>query len=466
MLFSLGDLEKLWGKPITPIPSSIYKKQIHCVFTDSRRVVEGSFFVPLNGERFDGHNFLQEAYKRGAIATVVANIFKDSIPDGFIYWKVQDTLYAYQQLAQLYRKKLNIPVIAITGSVGKTTTRELIKATLTNLGEVTSTQENNNNDVGVPLTLFNATSNDAALVVEMGMRGLGQIKRLSKCALPDMAVITNIGNAHIGLLGSRENIAIAKCEITSYLNPNGMVVMPEGDNLLEDTLTREWKGQIVRVGLRETPASSNNLNILSKCKPVKYFGQLDLAKGLLVVNGETYVLPLEGKHNAMNFMLALAVAFELGLKPSSIRKMILSLPAGRNSLLKFGNLSVLDETYNASPESVLASLDLLVTKPGRRFAVLGTMMELGDKSMEFHSLILEKAVELQLEGVVLVSKEIYVKQLAKIGKNLALFHVVGEPEEAFILLASKLKAGDNLLLKGSRKVGLERLLPLLKSMNL
>ena len=155
------------------------------------------------------------------------------VPTDLPHWLVSDTLYAYQQIALFHRRNLNLPVVAVTGSVGKTTTRELISAILSPLGEIVSSRGNENNDVGVPKTLLRGSEKDAAFVLEMGMRGFGQIERLSRVAEPDIAVITNVGQAHIGILGSRENIAKAKSEITSNLRCDGVVIIPFGDNLLE-----------------------------------------------------------------------------------------------------------------------------------------------------------------------------------------------------------------------------------------
>ncbi|ABX08971.1 UDP-N-acetylmuramoyl-tripeptide--D-alanyl-D-alanine ligase [Prochlorococcus marinus] len=460
MGIQLSELINLWGYPAE---GKLSNNILGPVFTDSRQVLPGGFFVPLRGQNFDGHQFLKEACDRGAKAAVVSKDSTVQIPENLICWRVDDTLQAYQQLALLHRQRLSIPVVAVTGSVGKTTTRELITACLTTLGAITSTSDNNNNDIGVPQTILQADFSDAALILEMAMRGLGEIRRLSCCSNPDIAVITNIGNAHIGRLGSRKNIAIAKCEITTCLNPSGTVIIPAGDPLLDSILSEKWPGRIIRVGLMPLGEEHTSASYIKK-NAVDLLGVLDLNNNSLSVDKEALTLPLEGMHNAVNFMLAIAVALELGISLSNMNNLHVKTPCGRNSCFTYGNLTVLDESYNSSPESVKASLDLLVTKPGRHFAVLGTMFELGDESIKFHSLIMQHAVDLSLDGVIVVSDGEEAEAMVAVGKQLPNFSIFSQPEEALPYLQSILKPGDNLLLKASRKIGLEKLLPFLENL--
>ena len=205
----LIDLVKLFGEPQQLIGRRL-DVPIGRVSIDSRNFEKGNFFVPIIGKKFDGHKYLNEVTEAGAQAALISKNCILPVPRELLHWRVEDTLEAFQLLALNHRRSLLIPVVAITGSVGKTTTKELIKSVLKPLGNITASKKNNNNDIGVPLTLLSATSADSAIVVEMGMRGFGQIERLSKCTRPDVAVITNIGSAHIALLGSRRNIALAK----------------------------------------------------------------------------------------------------------------------------------------------------------------------------------------------------------------------------------------------------------------
>ncbi|NDG75465.1 MAG: UDP-N-acetylmuramoyl-tripeptide--D-alanyl-D-alanine ligase, partial [Synechococcaceae bacterium WB8_1B_136] len=198
----LSQLVACWGEPRGG--SGFNPDQpVGAICTDSRQLQAGQLFVPLVGERFDGHSFLPQAAQLGAQAALVQRDRAGAVPAALLHWLVDDTLDAYQQLALMHRRALPAPVVAVTGSAGKTTTRELIRAVLSQLGPVVASSGNENNDIGVPQTLFKVDAAHRAVVVEMGMRGLGEIERLSRTAEPDVAVITNIGTAHIGRLGSR-----------------------------------------------------------------------------------------------------------------------------------------------------------------------------------------------------------------------------------------------------------------------
>ena len=470
MALHLGQLQQLWGPPLTgPLTpgQASTKLEPQAICTDSRQLAPGQLFVPLVGERFDGHAFLPAALKAGAVALLAQ---AEQLPPAAIsalagsvpLWLVPDTLLAYQQLACLWRRQLPAAVVAVTGSAGKTTTRELIRAALAPLGEVGASSGNENNDVGVPLTLLKATPDQAAVVVEMGMRGLGEIERLSRCACPDLAVITNIGTAHIGRLGSREAIATAKCEITAGLRPDGVVVIPAGDPLLDGALARVWTGRVVRIALAGE-GHEHQADLV---------GQLDGAGGILSVAvgevageelaGVEVAMPLEGVHHARNLLLALAVARELGLEPARWQPLEVALPGGRSRRLVLGGVRLLDETYNASPEAVLASLDLLARQPGRRFAVLGTMLELGDQSLALHREVAARALSLGLDGLVVVDGGPEGEAMLAAAQGLARLERVDTPAGAAEPLCQWLEPGDVLLLKASRGVALEQLIPLLQ----
>ncbi len=466
MSLHLNDLKKLWGEP-TCCNSSL-NEPLGPVCTDSRLATKGCFFVPLIGKNFDGHQFIFDAFHAGAQVGIVSLNYSSPLPEQLTYWRVEDTLKAYQQLALLHRSTLDMPVIAITGSVGKTTTRELVSASLSLFGSVISTKDNNNNDIGVPLTLLQATSNHIAAVIEMGMRGLGEIKRLSYCANPDIAIITNIGNAHIGRLGSLRNIAIAKTEITSFLNPEGTVIIPANAPLLEDALKTCWDGKVLRVDVRNS-LSENTLSAFNdgttKSHHANYLGILDKSQTSLVFQDKTFQLPFPGMHIAKNFMFALTVAIELGYPISSLKKIYSVGSTGRNRCFRKGQITILDESYNASPESVKASLELLSTKSGRQVAVLGTMMELGEKSIELHREIVRKAVAVGLDVLIIFSEGLEAEVMLEEGSKLPYCSVHHTLSEVANELKNILRPGDNLLLKGSRVMGLERLIHLIDSPN-
>jgi UDP-N-acetylmuramoyl-tripeptide--D-alanyl-D-alanine ligase len=445
----------LWGSPLAggPLPAS---GPLGPIVTDSRALKPGDVFVALRGERFDGHDYLPEALRSGARAAVIAADQRERLPEGLPAWIVDDTLAAYQTLALLHRRTLGAPVVAVTGSAGKTTTRELIRAALASLGSVVASRGNENNDIGVPRTLLRTPDDAGALVVEMAMRGLHEIERLSNCSEPDLAVITNIGTAHIGRLGSREAIATAKCEITAALRPDGVVVIPAGDPLLEEALARVWRGRVLRTALEGDPHEAG--------PTADRRGRLDEDRGTLTVGDLTLPLPLEGRHNARNLLMALAVARELGVADEALQRLDVDLPEGRSRRRRLGALTLLDETYNASPEAVLAALEMLAALPGRRFAVLGTMLELGGRSLALHRRVAARAVELQLDGLVIVDDGEEGRAMREAAAPLRRLALVATPEEAAAPLADWLEPEDTVLLKGSRGVALERLIPLLPTL--
>ena len=464
MSLRLAQLQELWGQPATgplAVDQAELKLAPQAICTDSRQLSGGDLFLPLIGERFDGHGFLAAALEAGAAALIAqaghlapasqASVLAAAAAAHVPLWLVPDTLQAYQDLAGLWRLQLAAPVVAVTGSAGKTTTRELIRGALAPLGPIWASSGNENNDVGVPLTLLGAGPDQAALVVEMGMRGLGEIERLSRCASPDVAVITNIGTAHIGRLGSREAIATAKCEIVAGLRPDGLVVIPAGDPLLDRALARVWSGRVVRVALQgEGHEAAADL-----------VGNLDCQGEILELAGVALPVPLEGVHHARNLMLAMAVARELGLEPERWRPLQVDLPGGRSRRLHQNGVLVLDETYNASPEAVLAALELLAQQPGRRFAVLGTMLELGEQSLALHRSVAERARQLDLDGLVIVDQGEEGAAMVAAATGLSRLRQVDCPEAAAEPLLQWLQPGDVLLLKASRGVALERLIPLL-----
>jgi UDP-N-acetylmuramoyl-tripeptide--D-alanyl-D-alanine ligase len=472
-----AQLIDLWGPP-TPASiagslASTDEAPFALISTDSRQNLTGALFVPLVGERFDGHAYLPAALAAGARGAVyepgrcpapLMQQLEAAAAAGALLWPVASTQAAYQQLAGLWRQALPAAVVAVTGSAGKTTTRELIRAVLAQQGPVLASSANENNDVGVPLTLLKATADHRALVVEMGMRGLGEIGRLSHCAEPDIAVITNIGTAHIGRLGSREAIATAKCEIVAALRSDGMVVIPAGDPLLEAALARGWQGRVCRVALADDPVPATGDPATGlELPPADLVGELDGDAGLLHVEGTSLVMPLEGRHNARNLLLALAVGRELGLPIADLAPLAVDLPGGRSRRVRIGAITVLDETYNASPEAVLAALELLARQKGRRFAVLGTMLELGDQSLALHRQVAERAQQLGLDGLVVVDAGPEGEVMARAAAGLPRLARVDTPEQAAEVVRGWLTAGDQLLLKASRGVALERLLPLLEA---
>ena len=455
----LQDLARLLDAPVqrrsAPADPTTLAWTFEHISTDSRALQPGDLFIPLRGERFDGHDFLDAAVSVGVAGALIARDWAGYVPEQLATVVVDDTLSAYQQIALAWRRQLHCPVVAVTGSAGKTTTRELIKACLSPLGAIESSVGNENNDIGVPRTMLRSNSSHAGLVLEMGMRGLGEIHRLSVCAEPDVAVITNIGTAHIGRLGSRAAIAQAKCEITDRLKPSGLLVIPAGDPLLEAEVSRVWNGRVQRVALSDDALEPGT-------PPADWIAQLEGQSIELASQGLKLTNPLEGRHNARNFLLALAAAQELGVTVEQLSELSVSLPGGRSRRLSINGINILDETYNASPEAMLASLELLQQQPGgRRYAVVGTMLELGEQSLSLHRQVGEKAAALQLDGLVVVAEDPEASAVMQGAAGLSKLVCVASPEAAAEPLKQWLRPGDHVLLKASRGIALERLIPLL-----
>lgn len=455
----LQDLARLLDAPVqrrsAPADPTTLAWTFEHISTDSRALQPGDLFIPLRGERFDGHDFLDAAVSVGVAGALIARDWAGYVPEQLATVVVDDTLSAYQQIALAWRRQLHCPVVAVTGSAGKTTTRELIKACLSPLGAIESSVGNENNDIGVPRTMLRSNSSHAGLVLEMGMRGLGEIHRLSVCAEPDVAVITNIGTAHIGRLGSRAAIAQAKCEITDRLKPSGLLVIPAGDPLLEAEVSRVWNGRVQRVALSDDPLEPGT-------PAPDWVAQLQGQSIELASQGLKLTNPLEGRHNARNFLLALAAAQELGVTAEQLRDLSVSLPGGRSRRLSINGINILDETYNASPEAMLASLELLKQQPGgHRYAVVGTMLELGEQSLSLHRQVGEKAAALELDGLVVVASEPEASAVMQGAAGLSKLVCVASPEAAAEPLKQWLRPGDHVLLKASRGIALERLIPLL-----
>jgi UDP-N-acetylmuramoyl-tripeptide--D-alanyl-D-alanine ligase len=408
------------------------------ITTDSRHIKPGDVFLALRGETFDGHEFVSQALEQGAIAAVVDAQFQSSDLPLLI---VEDTLRAYQSIAHWWRHQFKIPVIAITGSVGKTTTKELIAGVLSRFGNVLKTQANYNNEIGVPKTLLELSQEHDYAVVEMGMRAQGEIALLSQTASPTISLITNVGTAHIGRLGSREAIAEAKCELLAEMPKDAIAILNHDNPFLIQMARTVWNGKTLTYGLE-----GGDLH-----------GQLSSAE-TLTVDGRSFPLPLPGQHNALNYLAALAVVKALNLDESTLTAPIdVELPGGRSRKFELANdIVILDETYNAGLESMLAALQLLADTPGtRHIAVLGTMKELGDWSVPFHQQVGAMAKQLKLDGLLILADDAEAEALA-IGADSLPSERFSTHEAVVARLKEMARSGDRLLFKASRSVGLDR----------
>lgn len=416
------------------------------ITTDTRQLRPGQIFLALRGENFDGHTFLDQAAAQGAIAAIV-----DAVPSAAALplLQVSDTLSAYQAIAHWWRSQFRIPVVAITGSVGKTTTKELIAAVLSQHGKVLKSQANHNNEIGVPKTLLELDDSHEFAVIEMGMRGPGQIALLTQIARPDIGLITTVGTAHIGLLGSEQAIADAKCELLAEMPSEGTAILNYDNARLMQTAAKVWTGKQLTFGLTGGDVC----------------GQV-LATNTLQVDGLNLPLPLPGEHNATNYLAALAVAKTLGLPWEPLAAgLSVDLPGGRAQRYELPNdVVILDETYNAGLESMLAALRLLAQTPGRRrIAILGTMKELGDRSPEFHQRVGEAVRSLNLDGLLILADPAEAAAMATGASPLAAEQFTSHA--AVVDRLSKLiQPGDRLLFKASRAVGLDHVVHQLRAL--
>ena len=422
--------------------------EIRGVISDSRKLKSGELFVALTGENFDGHGFVSQAIAQGAVAAIVSHEWASSVAaKGLPLLAVDDTVSAYQDLARWWRSQFVHPVVSVTGSVGKTTTKEIIASMLASYvapdKQVHKSLANHNNDIGVAQTLLAiAPELHDFVVVEMGMRGLGEIARLAKTALPTVSVITNVGTAHIGRLGSREAIAQAKCELLVETPADGTVILNANDPLLLETARKVWYGKTITYGLGVGDVNG------------------ELTGQQLQVEGLTWELPLPGRHNALNFLAGLAVLKALNLDWNQTTQGLakLDLPFGRAQLYQLAqDVTILDETYNASPEGMIAALRQLADMPAKRhWAVLGTMKELGEMSTQLHNQVGTAISNFGIEGAIILADGEAEAILAGANGSLKYAIACQSYQEITETLLQKIESGDRILFKASRSVGMDR----------
>ena len=422
------------------------KEKVTGISTDTRTLKEGEVFIALRGENFDGHHFVESAIEVGASALIVSQDFSGNLPPEVPQFYVENTLSTYQQIAHWWRQQYKIPVIGITGSVGKTTTKELIAAVLSQYGRVLKTEGNENNEIGVPKTLLRLTSDHDYAVVEMAMRARGEIALLTDITQPTIGLITNVGTAHIGQLGSREAIAQAKCELLAQMSKEATAILNHDNQRLINTAATVWAGNTITYGLEGGDLQGH------------------FAGETLTVGDLKFPVPLPGVHNASNYLAAIAVAQALNLDLTPLENGItVELPGARSRRYSLSNdILLLDETYNAGVESMMAALKLLKETPGdRHLAVLGTMKELGEQSVPLHRQVGETVAQLNLDYLFVLVDDPETREIAKAASPI--------PSECFenkTELVQRLKAmiasGDRVLFKASHAVGLEEVLDQLR----
>jgi len=410
------------------------------ITTDTRTMHSGDLFVPIRGEAFDGHSFLGAA--AGTCSAVISAV-DVTLPVPIV--RVEDTQEALLRMAGGYRSRFSMPLCAVTGSTGKTTTKEMTAAILSRRFKTHFTTGNFNNHIGVPRTLFGLDESHRAAVVEMGMNHFGELSRLTRAAQPTVAVITNIGSAHMEFLGSKAGILKAKSEIFEGLSRNGTAVLNGDDEYLltlKDTLPHRILWYAI-----DAPADFGAKNIADDGDRVSFLLSTPL--------GETAVhLPVGGRHNVYDALAACAAAYACGAELADMAEGLEGFrnTGSRQRKVKIRDITAIDDCYNAGPDSMRASLDVLAKAPGRKIAVLGDMLELGPVSREQHRAVCEKARA--LADVVFLYGD-NMKEAARGGE-----HYPDHRSLADALL-NTVKSGDTVLFKGSHGMHMEKVLAML-----
>jgi UDP-N-acetylmuramoyl-tripeptide--D-alanyl-D-alanine ligase len=422
------------------------------ISTDSRKIKKGDLFIPIKGLNFDGHDFIGKAIDLGASASLSQYDLNTS---DFTYIIVEDTQIALMRLAQYYRSKFSIPAVAVTGSSGKTTTKEMIASVLGESFNVLKNQGNLNNTIGLPITVFGLERHHDICVFEMGMNHSGEIESLAAIVKPDIAVITNVGTAHIEFLGSRENILKAKKEIFKFFTHDNKAILNGDDDMLYTISSSRF--QIIRYGINE----KNDLYVQN----IKQRGDEGMEFSLLLNdNMENFFVPLIGIHNVYNALCAIAVGLAMNMEVERIKRGLAKFVPGKMRMEIFDTedgIRVINDSYNANPDSTSAAIEVLKDMPckGRRILILGDMLELGDYSEAGHRKVGEKAAESKIDIIISIgekAKDISKGALDKGMREEQIYHFM-DNKTAISKLPSILLPGDTVLIKGSRIMKLEEL---------
>lgn len=417
--------------------------QINSVSTDSRTLQPGALFFAIKGDYFDGHEFIESARKAGAVAAVVSREIKTTLP----LFKVDDTRIALGKCAALWRERFNMPVIALTGSMGKTTVKEMIAAILRQQGEVHATQGTLNNDIGLPLTLFQLRSHHQYAVIELGANHIGEIDYLSRLTKPTIALITNVAACHLEGFGSLEGVAQAKSEIFLGLEKNGRAIINSDDKFAEFFRKKLLGKEIITFGWNEM--ADVRAKLLSE-DPLQLHFLLQTPVGDTEIN-----LPLLGKHNITNAIAAAATALQAGANLAAVKAGLEAMiPVKGRLVLKAGynQARIIDDTYNANPTAVRAAMEILSNYSGRRIMVLGDMGELGPDAARFHQELGEIAKGLKLDALYTYGPLSHITA-NEFGKQAFAFN---EQADLIAALKPQLNPKTTVLVKGSRSMKMER----------
>lgn len=359
-------------------------RNINKITIDTRKVVDGDCYIGIKGDKNDGNLFYMDAFNKGASLVILEHFnINDEVMDYLVknnksILVVEDTKKALGDLAKYKRSLFFSPVVAVTGSAGKTSTKDMIYSVLKEKYNAHKTIGNQNNHIGLPLTILSLEEDNEVLVLEMGMNHLGEISYLTNIAKPDVAVITNVGTAHIGNLGSRENILKAKLEILEGLNPNGVIIINNDNDLLHEWyLNNKGNYNIITIGI-----NNNSLYMANIIERNEWWSTFSC-------DNEIYKVPVGGEHFIYNALAAIAVGKYFNESEDAIKHGILNfeLSSNRMSIINSGNITIIDDSYNANFDSMSYAIKYLGSLTGRNIAVLGTMRELGDYTEDLHKKI-------------------------------------------------------------------------------
>ena len=429
------------------------EKVITGAVTDSRQIEKGYLFIPIKGERVDGHCFIPDVFEKGALA-VLSEVALDHPAGPYIL--VDSTTEAMKKIATFYRKQLDIKVVGITGSVGKTSTKEMIASVLSQKYSVLKTAGNFNNEIGLPLTIFNIRAKHQVAVLEMGISDFGEMHRLSTMSQPDICVITNIGLCHLENLGTRDGILKAKTECFEHMQPDGTVILNGDDDKL---CTKKVVGgkPAIFYGMGKEPLLSADREPMAEksiyATDVKNLG-LDGMQAHIYTPEEDFMahIPIPGEHNVYNALAGTAVGLELGLTIQEIQQGIANAQtiSGRTNVIHTAGMTVIDDCYNANPVSMKASIEVLANTAGRRIAVLGDMGELGENESALHYSVGEAVGQFGIDVLFCAGKlaSEYARAAASSNVNCQIYYYE-TVEKLLPELLAFVKEGDTILVKAS-----------------
>ena len=458
-------MEKLtFEEIIEAVKGEVYIKgnnlDFNAVNTDTRKLEQGNMFIALRGENFNGNEYTALASEKGASICIVDEIkFKnEELKENTSIILVKDTKNALLDLAMYYRSKLLVRIVGITGSTGKTSTKDLTAAVLGSKYKVFKTKGNFNNEIGLPLMMFQIDNSYDIAILEMGMSNLGEIHRLAKVARPDVGIITNIGISHIENLKTRENILKAKLEIADYFNENNTLIVTGDDDFLRTVDSKDYR--VMKIGINndfeytaeEISLGENNISFKVSEKGCSYKHNISAE--------------VPGRHNVLNSLLAVACGRVFDLSYEEIDSGIKNLETTsmRLDIIRGEKFTIVDDCYNASPDSMKAALDVLANLSGKRkIAILGTMKELGEKAYEAHEEIGEYASVKGIDLLITVGE--FNKAFEKGFNNVNKHMLCLDNEEAFKCIKENIDHDDVILIKASRSMKFETIVSKLKNIN-